>query len=154
MKALLKKSGFLLSVLLGLVLFIFILFQALPNAEEMLTTQRTDAKTKQAIVAELGLDKPLHIQALYYLNDLSPLSCYDTTSAKRVHLTGLSMNTGGLEWWFKLPYLRTSFQSKQPVGAMLFQAFVGTMILAVLYSSSESRPLISIIKPLSYMLMV
>jgi peptide/nickel transport system permease protein len=65
MKALLKKSGFLLSVLLGLVLFIFILFQALPNAEEMLTTQRTDAKTKQAIVAELGLDKPLHIQALY-----------------------------------------------------------------------------------------
>ncbi|MFN5682493.1 MAG: ABC transporter permease [Bacteroidota bacterium] len=131
MKALLKKSGFLLSVLLGLVLFIFILFQALPNAEEMLTTQRTDAKTKQAIVAELGLDKPLHIQALYYLNDLSPLSCYDTTSAKRVHLTGLSTNTGGLEWWFKLPYLRTSFQSKQPVGAMLFQAFVGTMILAL-----------------------
>jgi peptide/nickel transport system permease protein len=30
-----------------------------------------------------------------------------------------------------LPYLRTSFQSKQPVGGMLFQAFIGTMVLAI-----------------------
>ena len=82
MKALLKKSGFLLSVLLGLVLFIFILFQALPNAEEMLTTQRTDAKTKQAIVAELGLDQPKHKQAIYNVNDLSLISVYDSTSQK------------------------------------------------------------------------
>ncbi len=131
MKPILKKSAFLLSVLLGLVLFIFTLFQALPNAEEMLTSQRADAKTKQAIVAELGLDQPLHLQALYYINDLSPVSCYDTASQKRIHLTGASVRMGGVEWWLKLPYLRTSFQSKQPVGAMLFQAFVGTMILAL-----------------------
>jgi len=131
MKPLLKKSGFLLSVLLGLVLFIFILFQALPNAEEMLTSQRADAKTKQAIVAELGLDQPVHLQALYYLNDLSPIACYDTASAKRRYLTGFAIRSGSMEWWLKLPYLRISFQTKQPVGGMLFQAFVGTMILAL-----------------------
>jgi len=131
MSAILKKSGFLLSVLLGLVLFIFILFQALPNAEEMLTTQRADAKTKQAIVAELGLDQPVHLQALYYINDLSPVSCYDTTSVKRRFLSGVSVGVGSVEWWLKWPYLRTSFQTKQPVGGMLFQAFVGTMILAL-----------------------
>ena len=98
MSAILKKSGFLLSVLLGLVLFIFILFQALPNAEEMLTTQRADAKTKQAIVAELGLDQPVHLQALYYINDLSPVSCYDATSVKRRFLSVVSMGVGSVEW--------------------------------------------------------
>jgi peptide/nickel transport system permease protein len=130
-KGALKKSGFLLSVLIGLVLFIFTLFQALPNAEELLTSQRADAKTKQAIVAELGLDQPLYKQAVYYLNDLSPLSVYQTASAKIPNLTGVSLKFGSHQLWLKLPYLRTSFQTKQPVGAMLFQAFVGTMILAL-----------------------
>ena len=131
MKALIKKSGFLLSVLLGLVMFIFVLFQALPNAEEMLTSQRADAKTKQAIVAELGLDQPTHLQALYYLNDLSLISCYDSSSAKLKYLTGFQLTAGKYQCWVKLPYLRTSFQSKQPVGGMLFQAFIGTMVLAL-----------------------
>lgn len=131
MKTIIKKSGFLLSVLLGLVLFIFMLFQALPNAEEMLTSQRADAKTRQAIVAELGLDEPLHLQALYYLNDLSLISLYTKSSPKIAHLTGISLSLGEKQLWFKLPYLRTSFQTKQPVGSMLVQAFIGTMVLAL-----------------------
>lgn len=131
MKSIWKKSKFLFAVLLGLVLFIFVLFQALPNAEELLTSQRADAKTKQAIVAELGLDQPMHKQAMYYLNDLSLLSVYDSTSQKLKHLSGLALNHGKWQVWLKLPYLRTSFQSKQTVGGMLFQAFWGTMVLAM-----------------------
>jgi peptide/nickel transport system permease protein len=131
MKSIWKKSKFLFAVLLGLVLFIFVLFQALPNAEELLTSQRADAKTKQAIVAELGLDQPLHKQAIYYVNDLSLISVYDSTSQKLKYLTGFALNQGKWQVWLKLPYLRTSFQSKQPVGGMLFQAFLGTMILAM-----------------------
>jgi peptide/nickel transport system permease protein len=131
MKSIWKKSKFLFAVLLGLVLFIFVLFQALPNAEELLTSQRADAKTKQAIVAELGLDQPLHKQAIYYVNDLSLISVYDSTSQKLKYLTGFALNQGKWQVWLKLPYLRTSFQSKQPVGGMLFQAFFGTMVLAM-----------------------
>ena len=131
MKSIWKKSKFLFAVLLGLVLFIFVLFQALPNAEELLTSQRADAKTKQAIVAELGLDQPLHKQAIYYVNDLSLISVYDSTSQKLKYLTGFALNQGKWQVWLKLPYLRTSFQSKQPVGGMLFQAFLGTMVLAM-----------------------
>jgi peptide/nickel transport system permease protein len=116
---------------LGLVLFIFVLFQDLPNAEELLTSQRADAKTKQAIVAELGLDQPLHKQAIYYVNDLSLISVYDSTSQKLKYLSGFALNQGKWQVWLKLPYLRTSFQSKQPVGGMLFQAFLGTMVLAM-----------------------
>jgi peptide/nickel transport system permease protein len=131
MKSIWKKSKFLFAVLLGLVLFIFVLFQALPNAEELLTSQRADAKTKQAIVAELGLDQPLHKQASYYVNDLSLISVYDSTSQKLKYLSGFALNQGKWQVWLKLPYLRTSFQSKQPVGGMLFQAFLGTMVLAM-----------------------
>ena len=131
MKSIWKKSKFLFAVLLGLVLFIFVLFQALPNAEELLTSQRADAKTKQAIVAELGLDQPLHKQAIYYVNDLSLISVYDSTSQKLKYLSGFALNQGNWQVWLKLPYLRTSFQSKQPVGGMLFQAFLGTMVLAM-----------------------
>ena len=131
MKSIWKKSKFLFAVLLGLVLFIFVLFQALPNAEELLTSQRADAKTKQAIVAELGLDQPLHKQAIYYVNDLSLISVYDSTSQKLKYLSGFALNQGKWQVWLKLPYLRTSFQSKQPVGGMLFQAFLGTMVLAM-----------------------
>jgi peptide/nickel transport system permease protein len=131
MKSIWKKSKFLFAVLLGLVLFIFVLFQALPNAEELLTSQRADAKTKQAIVAELGLDQPLHKQAIYYVNDLSLISVYDSTSQKLKYLSGFALNQGKWQVWLKLPYLRTSFQSKQPVGGMLFQAFWGTMVLAM-----------------------
>lgn len=131
MKSISKKVAFLFSVLLGLVLFIFVLFQAMPNAEEMLTSQRADAKTKAAIVAELGLDEPLGKQALYYINDLSPISLYDNSSEKLSLLTGFGLNDGKTQCWIKLPYLRTSFQSKQPVGGMLFQAFIGTMVLAI-----------------------
>ena len=131
MKSIWKKSKFLFAVLLGLVLFIFVLFQALPNAEELLTSQRADAKTKQAIVAELGLDQPMHKQAIYYVNDLSLISVYDSTSQKLKYLSGLALNHGKWQVWLKLPYLRTSFQSKQPVGGMLFQAFMGTMVLAM-----------------------
>jgi peptide/nickel transport system permease protein len=131
MKSIWKKSKFLFAVLLGLVLFIFVLFQALPNAEELLTSQRADAKTKQAIVAELGLDQPLHKQAIYYVNDLSLISVYDSTSQKLKYFSGFALNQGKWQVWLKLPYLRTSFQSKQPVGGMLFQAFLGTMVLAM-----------------------
>lgn len=131
MKSIWKKSKFLFAVLLGLVLFIFVLFQALPNAEELLTSQRADAKTKQAIVAELGLDQPMQKQAIYYVNDLSLISVYDSTSQKLKYLSGVALNHGKWQVWLKLPYLRTSFQSKQPVGGMLFQAFMGTMVLAM-----------------------
>jgi peptide/nickel transport system permease protein len=47
------------------------------------------------------------------------------------YLSGFALNWGKWQVWLKLPYLRTSFQSKQPVGGMLFQAFLGTMILAM-----------------------
>lgn len=126
----LKKVGFLFSVLVGLILFIFFLFQALPGPEQILSAQRSDAATTKAIVSDLGLDKPIYVQALLYLNDVSPISVYPKFSAP-IYLNGIKLSAGSThDLWLKWPYLRTSFNTKRTVSSMLFEAFWGTLILA------------------------
>ncbi len=130
MKIFFKKVQFLFLVLIGLVLFIFILFQALPSADQILSAQRSDSATTAAIVKDLGLDKPIWEQGLYYFNDLSPVSMYKADSDHH-NLTGVHLDLGEYQLWFKFPYLRTSFQTKQKVSDMLIEAFYGTMVLAL-----------------------
>jgi peptide/nickel transport system permease protein len=118
-------------ILLGLIVLIFFLFQALPNASDNLVSDRTDPKTKAAIEQELGLNEPLPLQLLYYLNDLSPLSVYKQGSPKFPYLQGVFIRISAYQCWLKVPYLRTSFQTKQPVSQTLIDAFWGTMVLAI-----------------------
>lgn len=129
MRSIIRKIPFLLAVLVGLVLFIFILFQALPGPEQILSSQRSDAATTEAIVKELGLNKPIWLQALAYLNDVSPISFYKIDNIPS-DLNGLHVEFFDGSIWLKLPYLRTSFQTKREVSSMLGDAFIGTMVLA------------------------
>lgn len=129
MKSFFKKVKFLFLVLIGLVSFIFVLFQALPSADQILSAQRSDSATTAAIVKDLGLDKPIWQQGLYYFNDLSPISIYKESS-DHSNLSGIHLNLGQSQLWLKFPYLRTSFQTKQKVSDMLIEAFYGTMVLA------------------------
>lgn len=55
-----KKVPFFIAVLLGLIGMIFYLFQALPGPEQILSGQRTDKATTDAIVRDLGLDQPVY----------------------------------------------------------------------------------------------
>lgn len=127
-----RKALFLTAVLGGLILFIFVLFVTLPSPEQILTGQRSDKATTEAIVKDLGLDQPKWKQFVWYINDLSPISVYDLTSVKNVKAGGIALFTAGntvcrLKW----PYLRESFQTKQPVSAIISSAFTGTAVLAV-----------------------
>lgn len=127
-----KKALFMLSVLAGLILFIFTLFVTLPSPEQILTGQRSDKATTEAIIKDLGLDQPKWKQLIWYVNDLSPLSIYKDDSEKPKLVSGftflkVSKHSVMLKW----PYLRKSFQTKQPVVAIIKSAFVGTVILAL-----------------------
>lgn len=122
-----KKIRFLIFVLVGLILFIFGLFQALPGAEQILSTQRTDSATTAAIVKDLGLDEPIWKQGFYYLNDVSPISIYQNP---KIHYNGIHANVFDYQIWLKLPYLRTSFLTKLSVTSILIEALWGTLILA------------------------
>ena len=69
--------GFLL--MLGVITLVFFLFTILPSdPARMLMGQRSDIQTEEAIRKEMGLDLPVGVQYLAYLNDLAPISWHRT----------------------------------------------------------------------------
>ena len=58
-----KRIGYGVLVLFGVVVVVFLLFHALPgDPVSLIAGQRSDISTRQSITKELGLDKSLHIQ--------------------------------------------------------------------------------------------
>jgi peptide/nickel transport system permease protein len=130
--------GFL--VLMGVVCLIFFLFNILPgDPARMMLGQRADMASVEAINRDLGRNKPLPVQFLNYLNDLSPLSVHNNNNPKSYwyldrgkYGPALTVVTAGrISLVLKEPYLRRSYQSKRNVTSILGEAFVNTAILAV-----------------------
>ena len=134
-----KIAAFLLSrlshgllILLGVVVAVFFLFNVLPgDPVALLAGQRSDLATREAITTELGLDKPLPEQLLYYINDISPLSVHEENASnqeKYNYQVLIPLGVKALVW--KTPYLRRSFQSNKKVMAILLDHLTGTLWLA------------------------
>lgn len=122
--------GFL--VLLGVVIIVFFLFNVLPgDPVAMMSGQRTDVATREAISKDLGLDKPLHEQLFLYMEDLSPISRHENTVAnqKKYSYTNL-FTTGDKVVVLKWPYLRRSFQTNRMVSEIIIDNMEGTFWLA------------------------
>jgi len=126
-------------VLFGVITLIFFLFNVLPgDPARMMLGQRADIASVQAINRDLGRDKPLVIQYLGFLNDVSPLSFYTTNIAAGTFIFSRSqypsaielLHFGSITVVLKKPYLRRSYQSKRPVSEILSEAFIPTMVLA------------------------
>jgi len=118
--------------LFGVVVLVFVLFMILPTDPARMTLgQRADVASVEAIQKELGLDKPKHIQFLYYLNDLSPISFHaDMDKNQTKYNYSKLFNIGENAVVLKMPYLRKSYQSKRDVSAILIDALPKTIILA------------------------
>ena len=125
----LRKILYGLLVLLGVVILVFVLFQGFGDPSRLVMGQTGDAKTQAAIRKELYLDQPKWKQFLLYLNDISPLSIHADEEIQRKDLTGIFIG-GTTNLALKLPYLRTSYQSRKPVGKILMEALPGTLMLA------------------------
>ena len=68
MHFLLRKTGYGLLVLLGVVVLVFLLVNVLPGDPARLTLgQRADVASLENVRRELHLDKPLPVQFLLYL---------------------------------------------------------------------------------------
>ncbi|PSR56191.1 ABC transporter permease [Adhaeribacter arboris] len=121
-----------LLIMLGVVVAVFFLFNVLPgDPVAMLAGQRNDIATRAAIIADLGLDKPLPAQLLYYLNDISPISVHpDTPDNQQKYNYQRLFTFGNQAVVLKWPYLRRSFQSNKPVTEILLDHLVGTLWLA------------------------
>jgi peptide/nickel transport system permease protein len=135
-----RKLVYGLLVLLGVVTVIFLLFNVLPgDPARMMLGQRADIESVEAINRDLGRDKPLGMQYLNFLNDLSPVSFHTTIDPadywyldiyKYGNTFKLLSLGNGKEIILKEPYLRRSYQSKRKVSEILAEAFPATMLLA------------------------
>ena len=131
--------GFL--VLIGVVTVVFYLFNVLPgDPTRMMLGQRADSASVAAINHDLGRDKPLTIQYLNYLNDLSPISIHNAKDADSFWYLSPEKYDGARELFhigadkvvvLKAPYMRRSYQSQRKVSDILLEAFPKTAILAI-----------------------
>lgn len=126
-------------VLLGTATVVFLLFNVLPgDPARMMLGQRADAKSIEIINKDLGLDKPLYIQYVMYINDLSPLSIHETSDKtnalflddqKYSYLKLVPIGTKVLV--VKFPYLRRSYQNNVKVIEIIKETLPETTVLAV-----------------------
>lgn len=120
-------------MLLGVVALVFFLFNVLPGDPARLTLgQRADVASLENVRKELHLDKPVAVQFLLYLNDLSLVAVHDRVEAESsLHYLSLLHLSGDRLLVLKTPYLRRSYQGKKDVWEMLTEALPGTLVLAV-----------------------
>ncbi len=136
----LRRLFYGLLVLWGVVTIIFFLFNVLPgDPARMLLGQRSDVSSVEAITKDLGLDKPLGVQYIKFLNDLSPISFHNFSKddgywyynesdyGKSFQIAPIS------DGWIviKAPYLRRSYQSRRHVSEIIAEAFPKTLLLAL-----------------------
>lgn len=125
--------------LLGVVTVVFFLFNVLPgDPAQMMLGQNEDTEQLKLVKQKYGFDKPIAIQYVYYLNDLSPLSFHsnkkqDYTTLQSGKYTAKSLFTiGNTTTVLKFPYLRESFTKQgKKVTQVLAETLPNTFVLAV-----------------------
>ena len=129
-------SGLL--VIAGVAVIVFILFNVLPaDPASMMLGQRSDSTSMANIQRELGINQPVSVRFLKFLDDLSPLAIYsdDETSSYYINrgaISGVTLFIAGNSFVvLKFPYMRRSYQTKRPVSAILMEKLPDTAILAI-----------------------
>ncbi len=129
----LRKTGYSIIVLWGVVSLVFFLFNVLPADPARLTLgQRSDLSSLANVRKELNLDKSIGQRYLLYLNDLSPLSlCANDSAAKAKYDYTPILSFGKETLVLKKLYLGRSYRTKRLVSSVLAEALPGTALLAL-----------------------
>ena len=125
-----KKIGYGILVMLGVVIVVFFMFQGFGDPARLVVGQTGDQKTMDNIRKDLYLDQPKWKQFVLYLNDVSPLSLHSKEDIKKKMLKGIFIG-GDTKLALKVPYLRTSYQTKKNTIDVILEALPGTIILAI-----------------------
>ncbi|MGV3528871.1 MAG: ABC transporter permease [Flavisolibacter sp.] len=125
----LQKIFYGVLVLAGVVVLVFFLFQGFGDPARLVMGQTGDSTTQANIRHELHLDQPKWKQFLLYMNDVSPVGVHSRKEIESKNLQGIFIG-GETKLGLKLPYLRTSYQTRKPVSDVLLEALPGTIILA------------------------
>jgi peptide/nickel transport system permease protein len=102
--------------------------------------QRADSASVAAVHKDLGLDKPVTVQYLKYMNDLSPIAFFNTENKsgcfyldRKIYNSVLQILPIGKSHKIvlKMPYLRRSYQNQRDISKIIFEALPATFILAL-----------------------
>ena len=97
---------------------------------KMMLGDRDSAQQLKLINEKYHFDKPLYVQYVYYLNDLSPISFYSVDPDFDDYFILFKKDSN--IFVLKLPYLRKSFYQKNTlVSDLIYTAFPNTIILAL-----------------------
>jgi peptide/nickel transport system permease protein len=132
-KFILKRLAYGFLVIIGVLIVVFFLFQALPgDPVAMMAGQRTDVSTREAIAKEFGLDQSLGTQLVLYTKDLLPVAIYEDTPENQQKYDYTILFSFGQDnvVVFKTPYLRRSFQTNKRVDEIIIENLEGTLWLA------------------------
>ncbi len=100
LRFLFRKTGYGLLVLFGVVSIVFLLFNVLPaDPARMTLGQRTDVASLEAVRKELHLDKPVGVQFMYYLHDLSPIGVLNGQEYKETSGALAMFGVGRIRTW-------------------------------------------------------
>lgn len=130
MKFLIQRITQGLLIIWGIVSLLFLIFYTLGDPAEYLVGDQADEETRIAIRAKYGLDRPLYIQYIKYLNDLSPIGIIDFEEEKPVSWYLPVIRLENKVFALKSPYLGRSYQTNSPVGPTIAEKMEGTLILA------------------------
>jgi peptide/nickel transport system permease protein len=117
---------------LVVVIISSIIYLAPVEPERLTFGQRYDLSTLETKKKELGLDRSLLVQLLFYIRDISPISLHENSpQAQKKYSYFKILGLGSTALVIKKPYLRESFQSGRSVSSMLFEKLPQTAILAL-----------------------
>jgi peptide/nickel transport system permease protein len=137
-KFILKKFLYGVVVLFGVITTIFFLFNVLPgDPATVILGQRASKAAVEEIHKDLGTNKPIAVQYLHYLNDLSPVSLHNYKNNQSL----IFLNPERYSWLplftfgnkavvFKFPYLRKSYINKRNVADIIKDTLPETAVLA------------------------
>ena len=120
-----------ISILFGVVTVIFFLFNIMPaDPAKMMLGNRDDQDQLKLINQKYHFDKPVYVQYLYYLNDLSPVSFHTHPPIYNYYINLFTKDS--ISIILKKPYLRKSFYQKDAlVSDLIYIAFPNTIVLAI-----------------------
>jgi peptide/nickel transport system permease protein len=132
-KFILKRMLYGVLVVLGVLVVVFMLFQALPGDPISVSQgNHPDPIVREAIARDFGLDKPKSQQLLLYLKDISVISVEKDSPEEQMKYHYLKLIPfGESALVLKGPYLRQSFQLRRPVSEILLESLEGTIVLAL-----------------------
>jgi peptide/nickel transport system permease protein len=135
----LRKIGYGLLVLWGVVTLVYFLFNLAPgDPVRNLVGENASEEVIANMRRKLDLDLSVGRRYALYLNDLSPLGIHSNLEQSRIYFnpseySGIRITLGGegKAVYLKSPYLKRSFLTDKSVSSILAEVLPGTVVLAV-----------------------